>query len=92
MRINLQAARQDLSLLVENIRELKRRRGESHQPHWIPADIRELGILKDNATLLCSLLAHRRKRLHLRDTTLEKQEKYVIPALRMYEVPEAQVA
>jgi hypothetical protein len=83
-RIDKRAARQDLALIVESIRELKHRRGESHQPHWTGADIRELEILKDNATHMCMMLAHSRGRVHLKTRivngvkqvwSLERQEK-----------------
>jgi hypothetical protein len=85
MKIDLRLARKDLALLVEQIRELKRRRAESGQPHWTGADIRELGILKDNATHMCMMLAHRRGRIHLkRFSSLDEQAKALGTFGQMY--------
>lgn len=93
MKIDVKRARIDLAVIVERIRELKRRRAESHQPHWTGDDARDLLALKHEATLTCVMLAHRRKRLHLRALgSLDKQAELLGDWWKRYAPPGEEAA
>ena len=93
MRIDVTKARIDLARIVERIRELKRRRAEPHQPRWTNEDAHDLLRLKHEATLTCSLLAHRRNLLHLRALgSLEKQAELLGDWWQRYAAPDDEAA
>ena len=78
---------------MERIRELKRRRAEPHQPHWTASDARDLRELKHQATLICAMLAHRRRRLHLRSLgSLGKQAELLGDWWKRYAAPGEEAA
>jgi len=93
MKIDVKRARTDLAGIVQRIRELKRRRAESYQPHWTADDARDLGGLKREATLTCAMLAHRRRRLHLRALgSLDKQAELLGDWWKRYAAPGEEAA
>jgi hypothetical protein len=93
MKIDVKKARAELAGMVERIRELKRRRGESRQPRWTLDDAHDLIGLRREATLMCAMLAHRRNRLHLRALgSLEKQAELLGDWWRRYAAPGEEAA
>jgi len=93
MNIEVKRVRADLAGIVERIRELKRRRGEPHQPRWTAGDARDLLGLKREATLTCALLAQRRGRLHMRALgSLVEQAKLLGDWWKRYALPDEEAA
>lgn len=89
LKIDRARLRADIKATSQQLRELKEVTRESGQPRltWrVRADIAEA---KSRATLLCSLAAHARGRLH-RPAVLdaEAQGAYVAQALAGYALPE----
>lgn len=60
------------------------------QPNKLPGDQMGLVVLKTKATLLCSMRAHTRHRIHMipRAELLERQEKFIGTALDSYMLPD----
>jgi hypothetical protein len=93
MKIDVKRARADLAVLVDRIRELKRRRAEPRQPRWTGDDARDLLALKHEATLTCAMLAHRRNRVHLRARGgLDEQAKLLGDWWKRYALPGEEAA
>jgi hypothetical protein len=63
---------------IADIRGMKERRSESHQPRWKHGtDDDLLRALKGRATNLCTLAASLRRRVHIAGQTLEDQTKHL---------------
>ena len=62
-------------------------------PRWRLSDARDLLALKHDATLTCAMLAHRRKRLHLRALgSLDKQAELLGDWWKRYAAPGEEAA
>ena len=79
MRINREKLAKQINLVVADIKELKSIFRESGQPRlkdhymmWC-----RLGRLKDDVTLLCSIQAHSRGRIHKKGSSLEEQADFI---------------
>lgn len=68
--------RQEIYTVTATIKDLKKRRSESHQPNFKPDDYWALFKAKRKATILCCLSASLRGRLH-HLKTIEDQNKYL---------------
>lgn len=61
---------------VDVLREMKLRKHESGQPHWNGLDELVLINAKKLATIHCSIAAHARGKLHLRNRWNDKKQRY----------------
>lgn len=91
MKIDRALLRADIAATTQQIRELKEIMRESGQPRLTWRVRADLAAAKMQATLLCSVAAHARGRLHRpKVQDKEAQERFVADALLKYERPEPQ--
>lgn len=73
-KIDMKKLRAAIHDTVATLQELKKRQRESHQPRWNRGhDDWALAKAKTRATILCSIRAEMRGRLHRQATTHEQQ-------------------
>jgi hypothetical protein len=90
MTMNTKLIKNLLKKTAEEIIHLKGIFREPHQPRLSWKHRHELAYAKQRATILCSIQAHRRGKIHLRHFgTLEEQAAFIGDQWKTYELEEA---
>lgn len=91
MKLDIQKLKKALRDTAGDIKKLKT---EMRQSGYNPSakEYRQLGLLKYEATRLCSIRAHGRGRVHMKGSTLEDQADYIGEGWKTFEVPAAEEA
>ncbi len=90
MRIDIKKLKIKLCETAVAIVMLKQLLRESGQPKVTYKTYRELKTLKQRATVLCSLRAHCRGKIHLQGSSVEKQAEFVSKASEEFQDGESQ--
>lgn len=88
MPINMKLLKEHLRDAADRARAAKKPFRESGQPNLTWAARVECAAAKEHATLLCSVRAHLRGKVHRKDLDLAGQAAYVGEAWRAYEIVE----
>lgn len=84
-KLNIAKLKTDLKTITQEILAVKAILRESGQPRKTYRTYNELKALKRRATLLCSIRAHHRGKIHLKDSTLDKQAAFIGDAWEDYQ-------
>lgn len=76
----------EIKVVAQELKEMKNIFTEPKQPKVTLALYRKREDLRRQATILCSIRAHQRGKLHQRGTTLAQQEELIQEQLKQYEV------
>ena len=90
MRTNIPKLKQDINETAARLKVIKGIYRESGQPNLKWENVRDRQALKKRATLLCSLRAHLRGKIHLKGTTAEEQQALIEKAWQEYRLGEPQ--
>ena len=91
MNWNITQIKNDLKHTAKELQEMKRLFREPEQPRVTLALYRERSALRQRATVLCSIRAHHRNKIHLANQfeTLDAQWEYIKIEVNPYELVKA---
>lgn len=92
MTLNIEKLKTEINETAAELKSLKTLLRESHQPRVTYKTYVDRKALKNHATVLCSLRAHSRGKIHLRGLTAEQQYELVRAACEEYQRGELQEA
>lgn len=92
MTIDIQKLKTEINETSVEIRKLKAVLRESGQPNVTWRTYSELRSMKGHATVLCSLRAHCRGKIHMRGQTSQEQLELIGDAWSQYQKSDAEAA
>ncbi len=87
---NVKKLKVDINETAAALKAMKKLYREPHQPNVTWENVKNYRPFKKRATILCSLRAHLRGKIHLKGSTAEEQEALVRAAWQEYQLGESQ--
>ncbi len=92
MALDIRKLKTEINQTAARLKDIKKLYREPHQPNVTWSNVKDYFPLKKRATVLCSLRAHSRGKIHLRGSTAEQQAELVCKAIEEFKRGEPQEA